>query len=216
MNEVPVEESFFENGFDVMGPLLAGTDGAESFLLAYEHGSQYPDAFIHYCFTPVSYTHLDVYKRQVHRLGVVGVVVFRAGGMEKLVIFFVVGLLEKDIGADAGFLQLPVVFHSRRRNVDVDPADRPVFVLDAVDGLDTLEDILNRVVDRILARLDSEPLVPHILQGYDLSFNLLLGQLFAGDVLVFVVVRAVGAAVDAVVGKVKRGEHCLLYTSRCV
>lgn len=52
MNEVPVEESFFENGFDVMGPLLAGTDGAESFLLAYEHGSQYPDAFIHYCFTP--------------------------------------------------------------------------------------------------------------------------------------------------------------------
>lgn len=66
MNEVPVEESFFENGFDVMGPLLAGTDGAESFLLAYEHGSQYPDAFIHYCFTPEREVVLSAEKGKLH------------------------------------------------------------------------------------------------------------------------------------------------------
>lgn len=52
MNEVPVEEHCFKHRFDAMGPLLAGSDGKESFLLAYEHGSQYPDAFLHYCFTP--------------------------------------------------------------------------------------------------------------------------------------------------------------------
>ena len=52
MNEVPVEDSFYAHGFTVMGPLLAGTDGHDSYLLAYEHGSQYPDAFIHFRFTP--------------------------------------------------------------------------------------------------------------------------------------------------------------------
>ena len=35
-----------------MGPLVAGTDGKESFLLAYEHGSQYPDAFLHFSLSP--------------------------------------------------------------------------------------------------------------------------------------------------------------------
>lgn len=52
MNEVPVKESCFANRFQVMGPLLAGTNKDDSFLLAYEHGSQYPDAFIHFCLTP--------------------------------------------------------------------------------------------------------------------------------------------------------------------
>lgn len=52
MNEVPVEESFFANSFDAMGPLMAGTGENGSFLMAYEHGSQYPDAFLHYVFSP--------------------------------------------------------------------------------------------------------------------------------------------------------------------
>lgn len=52
MNEVPVKDSCFTNSFQVMGPLLAGTNETDSFLLAYEHGSQYPDAFIQFCFTP--------------------------------------------------------------------------------------------------------------------------------------------------------------------
>ena len=52
MNEVPVKDSCFTNSFQVMGPLLAGTNETDSFLLAYEHGSQYPDAFIQFCFPP--------------------------------------------------------------------------------------------------------------------------------------------------------------------
>ena len=51
MNEVPVEESAFAYQSAVMGPLLAGTDGQDSYLLAYEHGSQYPDAFMEFRFT---------------------------------------------------------------------------------------------------------------------------------------------------------------------
>ena len=52
MNEVPVKESCFANSLQVMGPLLAGSNEKDSFLLAYEHGSQYPDAFIEFRFTP--------------------------------------------------------------------------------------------------------------------------------------------------------------------
>ncbi|MBQ8345453.1 MAG: alpha-galactosidase [Clostridia bacterium] len=52
MNEVPLKDSFFVHSRTVMGPLMAVTDGNHSFLLAYEHGSQYPDAFLHYRLTP--------------------------------------------------------------------------------------------------------------------------------------------------------------------
>ena len=52
MNEVPVKESFFASSMNVMGPLMAGTDGSSSFLLAYEHGSQYPEAFLHFALSP--------------------------------------------------------------------------------------------------------------------------------------------------------------------
>ena len=51
MNEVPVAESAFSTESAVMGPLLTGSDGAYSYLLAYEHGSQYPDAFVQFRFT---------------------------------------------------------------------------------------------------------------------------------------------------------------------
>lgn len=52
MNEVPVKDSFFAASMNIMGPLAAGTDGDHSFLLAYEHGSQYPDAFVHFALSP--------------------------------------------------------------------------------------------------------------------------------------------------------------------
>ena len=52
LNEVPVRESAFAQSMALMGPLVAGTDGGESFLLAYEHGSQYPDAFVQFSLSP--------------------------------------------------------------------------------------------------------------------------------------------------------------------
>lgn len=38
----------FDDGLALMGPILTGGDGAHSLLLAYEHGSQAPDAFLQY------------------------------------------------------------------------------------------------------------------------------------------------------------------------
>ena len=62
MNEVPVEASAFAHGMAAMGPLLAGTDGENSYLLAYEHGSQYPDAFIQFRFSPAREVTLSAKK----------------------------------------------------------------------------------------------------------------------------------------------------------
>ena len=143
----------------------------------------------------------------VHGLGVVGVVVLGTGGMELLVAFLVVGLLEEDVGADAGVLELAVVLDGGGGDVDVDAADGAVLVLDVVDGLDGLEDVLDGVVDGILAAFDGESLVSHVLKGNDLAPDLVLGELLARDVLVLHVVGAVDAAVDAVVGEVERREH---------
>ena len=45
-------------------------------------------------------------------------------------------------------------------------------------------------------------------KGMKLSLiHIFLGQLFPADMLVFVVVGAVGAAVDTVIGQIQRGEH---------
>ena len=52
MNEVPVKPSQFAARMNIMGPLVAATDGNDSFLLAYEHGSQYPEAFVHFALSP--------------------------------------------------------------------------------------------------------------------------------------------------------------------
>ena len=46
LNEVPVREIAFIRGMALKGPLVAATDGKESYQLAYEHGSRYPDAFV--------------------------------------------------------------------------------------------------------------------------------------------------------------------------
>lgn len=48
LSERDVPDSHFEAGLDVMGPILAATDGIRTLLLAYEHGSQAPDAFLRY------------------------------------------------------------------------------------------------------------------------------------------------------------------------
>ena len=144
--------------------------------------------------------------RPVHRLGVVVVVVLGARGVQLEVALLVVGLLEEDVGADARVLQLAEVLHRGGGDVDVDAPDVAVFVVDAVDGPDAVQDVLDGVVDRVLARFDGQPFVPHVLQRDDLAPDLLLRQLLARDGLVRRVVGAVEAAVDAVVGEVERRE----------
>ena len=143
----------------------------------------------------------------VHGLSMVGVIVLGAGGVQRKIALFVVGLLEQDVGSDTRVSQLTVILHGSGRDVDVDPADIAVFVVYAVNRLDAVQNVFNRVVHRVLARFDGKALMAHVLQGDDLRFDLLLGQLFAGDVLILHVVRTVNTAVNAIIGQVKRGEN---------
>ncbi|HEV8082163.1 MAG TPA: alpha-galactosidase [Chitinophagaceae bacterium] len=46
--ENDIDDRFFEDGQALMGPILSGTDKQNSFLIAYEHGSQFPNSFLHY------------------------------------------------------------------------------------------------------------------------------------------------------------------------
>jgi alpha-galactosidase len=50
--EVPLESRYFDNRVPVMGPVLVFSDSKHHFLLAYEHGSQYPDRFLEFALQP--------------------------------------------------------------------------------------------------------------------------------------------------------------------
>ncbi len=82
----------------------------------------------------------------------------------------------------------------------------PFFVMNAVNGVDAFQHVFNGIVHRILASLQGQALVAHVLQGDDLAGHLLLGQLLSGDVLIFQMIRTVHAAVDAIIGQVQRRE----------
>ena len=137
----------------------------------------------------------------------VGVVALGPGGVQVLILLLVVGLLEEDVGANARLFQLAVVLHGGGGDVHIHPADGSVLVVDGVDGVDALQQVLHGVVHRVLAGLQGQTLVAHVLEGHHLPDNLLLGELFPGNVLVLAVVGAVFAAVDAVVGQVQGGKH---------
>jgi alpha-galactosidase len=50
--EQPIGDRYFQDSDDFMGPIIAASDGHRSLLLAYEHGSQVPDAFLRYELAP--------------------------------------------------------------------------------------------------------------------------------------------------------------------
>ena len=127
--------------------------------------------------------------------------------MQLLVSLAVVGLLEELVGADLGFVKLAVVLDRRGGDVHVEAADGAVLVLDRVDGLDGLEDVLDRIVLGVLARLKEQALVAEVLERDHLVADLLLRELLAHDALVLGMVRAVRAGVDAVVREVERREE---------
>ena len=52
MSENTIDARYFQDGGNVMGPIMAATDGQRSFLAAYEHGSQVPDAFLRFQLSP--------------------------------------------------------------------------------------------------------------------------------------------------------------------
>jgi alpha-galactosidase len=52
LSEQAIDDRYFADSEAFMGPILASTDGRHAFLLAYEHGSEVPDAFLHYQLSP--------------------------------------------------------------------------------------------------------------------------------------------------------------------
>lgn len=52
LSEETIDDRYFADKGSFMGPILAASDGQRSFLLAYEHGSTVPDAFLHYQLGP--------------------------------------------------------------------------------------------------------------------------------------------------------------------
>ena len=127
--------------------------------------------------------------------------------MQLLVVLLVVRLLKEDVRADAGLFQPAVILHRRRGDIDVHAADRAVFVLDAVNGLDAFQHVLDRIVHRVLAGLQRETLMSHVLERDDFAADFLLRQLLAANVLVLRVIRAIDAAVDAVIRQIQRREQ---------
>jgi len=62
LSERPVADKDFENAQSLMGPLVAASNGRESLLIAYEHGSQVPDAFLEYRLTEPRHISLSAVK----------------------------------------------------------------------------------------------------------------------------------------------------------
>ena len=52
LSEQKIEDRYFQDSGTFTGPILAATDGHRSFLVAYEHGGQVPDAFLRYQLSP--------------------------------------------------------------------------------------------------------------------------------------------------------------------
>ena len=89
----------------------------------------------------------------VHSFRMITIVMLRSGWVELFIAFLMIGFLEQDIGTNTGFLKLTIIFHSGCRNVYIDTADISIFMMDTVNGFNTLQNILNGVVNGILSRL---------------------------------------------------------------
>ena len=147
------------------------------------------------------------FHRPVHGLGMIRIIALRTGWVKIFIRFFIICLLEQDVRSDPGVFQLLIILDRRGRDVNVDTADRSVFMFDAVDRIDAFQYVFDRVVFRIFSRLDGQPFVSHILQSRDFLTDLLLRQLLSADMLVLSMIRAVFASIDAVIRKIQRREQ---------
>ncbi len=62
LSERSIEAKHFADSVRVMGPMMIGTDGNNSMLVAYEHGSQAPDKFVEFCLKPDKSITVDAVK----------------------------------------------------------------------------------------------------------------------------------------------------------
>ena len=62
LSERVIESKCFSDSISLMGPMMVGSDGSNSFLVAYEHGSQVPDKFLEYKLSPDKSIILKAFK----------------------------------------------------------------------------------------------------------------------------------------------------------
>jgi len=62
LDEQTIDERYFKDSQTLMGPIVAASDSRRSFLLAYEHGSQVPDAFLRFQLGPDRGVRLEAVK----------------------------------------------------------------------------------------------------------------------------------------------------------
>jgi alpha-galactosidase len=62
LSERQIEPKHFDDSIRVMGPMMIGTDGTNSLLVAYEHGSQAPDKFVEFSLKPNKSVTIDAVK----------------------------------------------------------------------------------------------------------------------------------------------------------
>ena len=114
-----------------------------------------------------------------------------------------VGLLKEYICTDPGIFKPFIVLYRGCSDIDIYTADGSIFMLDAVDRINTFKDILDGIVYRVLPGFNGKALVSHILKGDNLPADFLLSHFLSGDVLVLSVVRTVYAPIYAIVGQIQ-------------
>ncbi len=62
LSERNIEEKHFADSIRLMGPLVVASDGANSFIMGYEHGSQAPDKFLQFSLKPDHSVNLQAVK----------------------------------------------------------------------------------------------------------------------------------------------------------
>lgn len=62
LSEQKLDDRYFQDGETLMGPIITATNSQRSFLVAYEHGSQVPDAFLRYRLRPDRTIRLEAVK----------------------------------------------------------------------------------------------------------------------------------------------------------
>ena len=143
----------------------------------------------------------------IHSLCVVVIVVLWTCWVEFFVAFLVICFLKQNVCSYSCIFQFFVIFNCCGGNIHIHSAYFSVFMVYGIYSFNALQNIFNRVIYRVLPRLNGKSFVTHILEGNHLIFNLFLSQLFTRYVLVLHMIRAVNTPVHTVVGKIERCKY---------
>ena len=118
----------------------------------------------------------------------------------------IIGFLEQDVRADIGGLELLVVLYRGRSDVDIDASNFAFVDFGVIDGLDTVEDVVDVTFFVVFSGLQGNALVAEPDDGLSLGADLVLGQLAAVE-FIAALITAIAAFVDTMVTDIKRRKN---------